>query len=560
MPPIKINTYDFNLDVTENLKANFLADRVAKNRWGKKFSRLYKRHDSDLVIDGVDVVGTYDFTAGMRASVSSLSGYEADLLAAQNFRTKMLNDLQVETDGVWSLEGALASSYMSVLIERVEDKFLRPMVEVRGLHFSLSLEADSGDGRKVSWFHSSGVDEDTVCMLEPLEEEDATYGLHLVSSDGVAYGHYDGGLREGTLHDNVLGLYGVEDTADVHFHADQNDRFADIWPELLVFAKLMVNDKAPETIGERVSVVVGLGQLLDWVDKRIVILEEAIDDLENNEERVGEDLDLIEHLDIGETLYEEIVDPGEIKYIWFKFEKMISPSMVYDPDTEAMVADQTYVWWEEEQFDEIREQVKNFQDYCTVEWREDSLYRYTSKVYVKKEMLDIAGHKIYWFVAAFLDIEVKVKDPSFFEQLLNFILLIIAIVLTIVSENPMWLKMVLVTTSVLGYMGVLSPEIMLAVAILSFGYGVYSVDFSSLNTMQMFQWAIKNINMIFKMVGMYDAIGIKKEMEAEAKEASEGKSSAELQDEAMTFLYTRAYSQYDEMYELLYDFEPKYRF
>jgi hypothetical protein len=553
MPPIKINTYDFNLSPTENLKANFLADRLAKNRWGNKFKRLYDKHDA-ATTDGT--LGTYDFTAGMRSVVYSLSGYEADLAAAQAFKTKIYNDFEVSDGATWSIGHATAHSYMVVLIEKVQS-FLYTKVETRGMHFSLSLDVDSGDGRKVSWFRSSGVSDATASVLKPLYDTSGTYGLHLVSSDGLPYGHYDGGLRADTTQNTALGLYSVENTSDPRFHADQESRFDDIWAQLLVFAGMMAKYMAPDLVGERASVVIGLGQILDFVERRIVTLQAAIDNLENSQTRTGDDLELIDHLGIADTLHDQITDPGEVERIWLMLEKEIDPPKIAYFDGGSMVVenDPNYEWWLEPQFDEIRKYVKNFEDYCTYhQW--DIV---NPRVTVNKEIFNLAGWKIFWYVSAFLDIDVDMEDPSLWEKLLNFVLFIISIVLIVVSGNPIWLKVILVTTTVMGYLGVLSPEVALVVAVLSFGYGVYSVDFSSLSSMEMFRWAIQNVSMVMDMVSMHEAIGVQKEIEDEARKEAKFKSTAETQEEAMNYIYTDAYSQYDDLYTVLYDFEPKYR-
>ena len=249
--------------------------------------------------------------------------------------------------------------------------------------------------------------------------------------------------------------------------------------------------------------------------------------------------------------------PNKISSIWFEFKKEIFPS----PLDEGGV-DQSHEWWKETQFDEIRENVDNFQDYCIVIWGTgiQGLTPSPSYVEVNAEIFDHAGHKVYWFVSAFLNVDLNVKSRSFWETLLNIILTVVAIVLIVISKNPVWMKLLLVSTTVMNFAGVLSPEIALAVAVLTFGYGIYNVDISGLSGTEMFRLAIKNVDMIFNMVEMHDAIGLKKEKEAQVEQDNKNKSTAQIQEDAMTFLYSTAYNQYNEMYELLYDFSPKYRF
>lgn len=539
MAAIKINTYDYNIGPIENLKGNFLADRLAKNRWGNKFKKLYAKNDTTTV-DGP--IGLYDFTAGMRAAVYTLPEYETALASAQAFKTKLYYDFEASDGVTWSVGHAAPQSYMVVLLERVTSSLNTNTSQVRGMHFSLSLAANSGDGRKVSWFRSSGVNDSTPTILLPLHNTAESYGVHLVSNDGLPYGHYDGGLRSGTLHNTALGMYGVQNTLDARFRTDQEARFNDIWAQLLVYAHKMVQHLSPAVVGERVSVLVGLGQMLDFIDRYMVTLEDAIDNLSNSPTRAEEDMELMNHLGITDTIQEEVTDPGEVDRIWFKMQKEIAS------------AAPGYEWWMEPQFDEIRAHFKDFHLHCVAEDR--FLY---SVVRVKASAFELSGWKIFWFVAAFLDVGVDMEDPSFWEKVLNFVLAVISIALILISGNPMWLKFILVTTAVLSYMGVISPEIALAVAILTFSYGLYSVDFSSLSGMQMFSWAVKNVSMVVDMVGAYESIGIQKELEEKAKYENEKKSMSQMQDEAMQYIYSDAYSQYDDLYTMLYNFEPKYR-
>lgn len=560
MPPIKINTYDFNLTATENLKANFLADRLAKNRWGKKFARLYTPHMSDTIDD---TIGTYDFTVGMRATLGDATTYSTDLSDTIAFKNTLIDNVKVLTDGVWSIEGALKHSYMAVLLESIEGLTFSGIekAEVKGMHFSLSIEGDVG--RKTSWFHSGGVNDGTVCSMEPLEYPDTDdFGLYLESDDSLLYGHYDGGLRTGTAHHTVLGLYGVEDRNEPCFAANQEARFTAIWDDLLKYAKLMVEDEVSQTVGERISVVVGLHQMLEYLDERIAILTESIDMMENSDDRVSDDLSLIDHLDISDTLREEITDPSKIRSLWFKMEKAISFEAVTDNGDGTSILNEEYAWWEEEQFDEIRLHLKDFQDHCIVV-APRGLY-IPPIVRLKEEILSLAGHKIYWYVNAFLDVGARAKKPSFLQRVFNFLLLIVSIALVVATQNPIWIKLLLITTQVLGYFGVLTPKVQLIVGVVLFSYGVLNVNgvsnvnFSAMNGMQMFQWAFKNIDQIFKMVQMYDAIGIEEELKAQAKEDAKDKSVAQLQEETMDFIYTQGYSQYDDLYSIPYDYEPKY--
>jgi hypothetical protein len=58
--------------------------------------------------------------------------------------------------------------------------------------------------------------------------------------------------------------------------------------------------------------------------------------------------------------------------------------------------------------------------------------------------------------------------------------------------------------------------------------------------------------MVFKMVQLYEAVKLEEEAHDEEKPPHE------LQEEAMQFIYSDAYSQYDNFYSVMYDYEPRY--
>ena len=522
---MRITRYDYNHGAYENIKSQMLATRLAQNRWGTTFKKLYMRH---MEPTEDETIGKYNFTKGMRGLVQSIPQAQSDLDAAQRFRADIARHFQVDTGDGFRIDGALQRSYASVLIEAKHESLVPsgiPRAEVIGVHFSLSLE----DGK--SWFHSSGLDEGIVCI------------------------DYESETDTGERHNTILQSRGVEERENPAFAANQEEHFEAIWSELKTFLGYMTADFVPSTAWGHRAVVVSLPSLIDFVEHYISLLQGAIEDIENGESRATEDVELIHLLGIEETLSAEISQPNKIKDIYFLFEKEIHP-----PATESEEEDASYAWWEEEQFQGreeggvylpgIADEVKNFQVYCV---------RDGNKVRVKRELFEHVGYKIYWFVNAFLDIDVSVKKGSLLRRIFDFVLLIVSIVLTAVSSNPMWLKIVLITTSVMGYAGVLPPEFALAVAVVSFGYGLSSVDFSSMGGMQLFSWTIKNIEMVGKMLHLYDEIGIRKEIEQKAQEKNRNRSDVQRQEDAMAFIYSRAYSQYDDLYAVLYDFSPTYQ-
>jgi len=54
---MSISNYNFNLTPYDNIKGNLIADRLAQNRWGSKFKKLYTPYK--------DENNHFDFTQGM---------------------------------------------------------------------------------------------------------------------------------------------------------------------------------------------------------------------------------------------------------------------------------------------------------------------------------------------------------------------------------------------------------------------------------------------------------------------------------------------------------------
>jgi len=554
MPPIRITTYDYNLDPYSNLKNNFLADRLAKNRWGNKFKKLYKKH----VLLQPPFVGTYSFVEGMKASVDTIDGLESALENATTFRAALKENLKVAKNGEWDIKHALEHSYFAVLLAPTGGAALPvPRGAAKGLRFALCVD---GAGRKNAWWHESGVKESRVCTLDSLTNNPTEYKLSLHTDTGN-FGHIEGALAPATFQDNALEKYTIENKGDVRFLPDTDARIERLWARMIVYVQEMIEDYAPDYTDAPVSIIVGLGQMLSYLEDKIREIEIQIPLAQTASGRVKDDLEIIDHLGIRETLSEQIKQPHKIKNIWFKLQKEINLPHI-PPDFDVKF-DHSYQWWEEAQFKgktvegkkttNIYENVKNFQNYC-------DFYVHEGIVYVrpKQEIWDLPGWKIYWFVNAFLDIEAKAKSKTLLRKIIDFVLLIVVIYLIIVSGNPMWLKILLIGTQVLGYFGLAPPELRLAMAVVSLAYGGFSADFSTMSAMQVFNFAVSNMEQIFGMLETYESIGAKKQLEKESKRENETKSLAQAQDEVMEFIYSTAYDQYDDMYEVMYDYDRLY--
>ena len=554
MPPITIYSYNANRSANQNLKDNFLATRMQQNRWGCKFKKLFLKHREHVITEPLDA-GRYEFTAGMRAVIDY--DWQSSLDELQSFRDDFRENITAKDDnGVLGLDAVIENSYMAVEIKKANSFTLIPKVELVGLRFCLALNIDSGDGRRVSWFKSSGVNDGIYSTIKPN------------NGDGVvlydAYGNvYNGALKDGTKQSNILDIYGVEDRGDEHFLSNQDDRFSVFLDKLeeIVVDSVKQFSKFDETTDKN-SIVIGVKQFLNWLDKKIELIESGVD---SDEARVNDDLELIKHLDMEDDLREQIGDNvGDIEHIYYRFYKKIETHYKTD-DQGKQVVDEDYKWWEEEQFNDrvvtdddgkehkipgINSIIKNWRDFVIVKWA--STIGEQSYITLKDEIFELPGWKIYYLCRNLLDVDVDVEEPGFFEMLLNFFIAGIAIFFTWMSGMPVWVNLLVSANIALSAMGVNIPALQLITAVVTLGYSLYSTNWSMLSGMQMFKAAIKNIDMIMKVVESYKAIGLQEKLEAQAKEIAREKSLAQIQDEAMTYIYEGAYSQYDEFYEMMY--------
>ena len=283
--------------------------------------------------------------------------------------------------------------------------------------------------------------------------------------------------------------------------------------------------------------------IIDYLNGTIVELENYSTD----ESRANDDLELINHLGLCDSLKNEIDRPHKIKDIWFRFKKDVTPTKLYNNDI-FIGYDPAYAWWEEEQFAEIAKKVKNFKDYCTFVVGVDdgsTSGAYTdSYVYVNVSFLLLSGQKIYWLVKTFLDIKVTAKK-NLFVSILGAILFVVAIYLTAISANPAWLKAALIVASIASYSGALSSDAKLALLVVTFAYGAYSADFGNMTTLEMFNWAVENIDLV---------LGIFQEYKygTEDRDTNKEENDYEEQQRAINFIYNDSYDSYkiyDEMYD-----------
>jgi len=344
------------------------------------------------------------------------------------------------------------------------------------------------------------------------------------------------------------------------FSADPLDQTYVDWvnnsSELAYYLGFLTEDDVSDTLFQSVVVEIPFTELKEFLDELVVTLTQSIESLVNDTGRVGDDLELISHLGIEQTLFNEISQPQKIQKIWFSFQKEVSTPLISD-GAGGVTQDPNYAWWQEEQFQKktvviegkthiiygIADAVEDFQNYCIFEG---------DIVRLKEEVFELPGWKVYWFVNTFLTIDVSVRKKSLLRRIFDFVLLIVSIVLTVVSTNPAWLKVVIIATQVGGYFGGVSPRLSLIVAGLTFSYGALNTNFSAMSSLQVFSWAIKNVEQVFKMMQIYESIELREQMLAKAKEANANERLVQQQEEVMEFIYNRSTNQYEEMATVLY--------
>jgi len=452
---MKLSSYNYNLSAYYNIKSNLMADRMAKNRWGNKFKRLFLRHIESIYTD----YPAYNFKEGMKDCTNTDGSTQDRLDEAISFRDSL---------------NSIGEGLFSVKVRNSSHRY-----KIRTVY-------------------------------------DITIDSVNFSDDSVSF---DIDLKH--------------------------------WLEELILEKNLFDFGEHPIVGSVATLDIDILVVVSYLDETIAELQSYT----TNHSRANDDLELINHLGLCSTLADEISKPHKIKSIYFRFKKEVNPPKLRDDDGIFIGYDETYDWWNEEQFDEIRKNVKGFKSYCTFVVGVDdgsTTGAYTqSYVYVHATIFNLSGYKIYWFVKAFLDIAVRSKK-NWFSQIFGVLLLVVGIYLTAISANPAWMKVVMIIGAIATYSGALSPKAQLVLMVVMFAYGAYNSNLSAMSNMQIFQWAIKNIEMVLNMVQQYEYIQNSNDSEDSGK-------VHEVQDRAMRFIYSDAYSQYDNFYSVMYDYEPKYK-
>jgi hypothetical protein len=584
--------YDYNQSVYDNVKN----DIIAKTNWGNKFTRYYKKHQeaiSSAKIAAVKTPNTHPFSYISSEDETLTSIYEFktgldyilrnDELPTFEFeeKTTLINDVKYlcsvyDLDSEeWSIERVVSNSYIAVAVTNtteVDDE--DDSCEVDAFRFNLMIDEaveEGVDSRYKGRFFEYGVGDDESCYLEPMYNEEDTVGLSVYSVAGVEYGHY----VENTLnptYDTITDMFGVEDLS-VAFRETLDADYADIEERLLASFKDFALDAGAwddvdwDANSNKAVFVFSLAQYLEWMELNAAVLGDYIYEYENNRSRLEDDVKLLDHIGIIDDLTEKIDTNNRIRYIWLSLQKQFDesnpPKVPYtvieiDPISGEEVEvtkyklDPAWVWWERDEFAAIRRNFHKFYLYCDVYDVGDGKIG----VVVNESFLNLPGKKVYDLVGFFIDVDAYIvpKKKKWWQKLLEIVLFVVGIIFVLMSAQPAWLKLVLIANSVLEYTGNGSLTFSVIAAVLSLGYNIYSVNFGSLTATETIKFAVTNINTIGKIYGMYDQLGL---IDLQ-KELDKFKSANKTYEDAIEYIYTYAYSQYDELYNVLYNFDPKY--
>ncbi len=584
--------YDYNQSVYDNVKN----DIIAKTNWGNKFKRYYKKHQeaiSSAKIAAVKTPNTHPFSYIPSEDEPLTSIYEFktgldyilrnDELPTFEFeeKTTLINDVKYlcsvyDLDSEeWSIERVVSNSYIAVAVTNtteVDDE--DDSCEVDAFRFNLMIDEaveEGVDSRYKGRFFEYGVGDDASCFLESMYNEEDTVGLSVYNVDGVEYGHY----VENTLnptYDTITDMFGVEDLS-VAFRETLDADYADIEERLLASFKDFALDAGAwddvdwDANSNKAVFVFSLAQYLEWMELNAAVLGDYIYEYENNRSRLEDDVKLLDHIGIIDDLTEKIDTNNRIRYIWLSLQKQFDesnpPKVPYtvieiDPISGEEVEvtkyklDPAWAWWERDEFAAIQRNFHKFYLYCDVYDVGDGKIG----VVVNESFLDLPGKKVYDLVGFFIDVDAYIvpKKKKWWQKLLEIVLFVVGIIFVLMSAQPAWLKLILIANSVLDYTGNGSLTFSVIAAVLSLGYNIYSVNFGSLTATETIKFAVTNINTIGKIYGMYDQLGL---IDLQ-KELDKFKSANKTYEDAIEYIYTYAYSQYDELYNVLYNFDPKY--
>lgn len=605
---MKFIEYNFNLGVYDNVKN----DIIVKTNWGNKFKRYFKKHSQLISSKKVASVksgnahpfayvptpnepmtAVYEFKNGMSYLLKNDDLPEFELQEKTTLIDNLKNVCSIYDGSEYSTQNTLTKSYFAVRMTnttQVDDE--DDSCTIDGWQLAISAgeyaraeavvddpgtpedESQEADLRYKSrrWRYGNVVDDTSLCYLEPIEDESDLSGIVLSGQTGVEYSPYITNTLSPNF-ENIFDMFGVEDitlplheSVDVDLTAIKDNLNLAIKDYILECGAWDSVDWENETTA---VFVFSVAQFLNWVELYAASLGDYIYEYTNNRTRLEDDVKLLDHVGIIDNLKEEIDSDKRMRYIWIALQKQadVSPQTIsyqeeytyeiagveYTGTRTITAIDPAWEWWMLDEFTSVRRNFHKFYLHCDAFLIDGKL-----SVVVKDSFLELTGKRVYDLVGFFLDVDAYIvpKKKKWYEKLLSFILFVFGIILTLMSASPAWLKLVIIANSVMEYTGNGSLVFSAITAILSLGYNLYTVDFGSMSTIQTFDFAMSNINSVVKIYGMYSQMGLI-DLQNELEQL---KSSAKTTDEMIEYIYTYAYSQYDDMYNMLYNYNPKYAY
>lgn len=543
-------THDFSLGVYENEKQNFIAERSSQNRFGIKFKKIFNKHKG-----GSSAHPAYDFTSGVR-SLFKKDGIQQEIDKADAVLAS-LSMFATSPNGVnYDLNDALVGSYVRA----------RFTYDVQYDDFSLigykitissSLDSDAADKRKKStYIERLNLATVNNLTLDPLENQAETFGVALSDVDGVQYGHYETptlpAMTSGEMDDTFTTDASLEKNVDDNFIFNQNlqtefdvskTEFERYLKEYLQSTQYLNN----MTLSDNDILVFSLGQFKDYIEDDKTDLETFLAE-EEDTDRAKDDMKLIELMRIESSLKENIDKPHKIKSISFRFQK-------------ECTMPESGLWWEAKELSKIRD-AKSLQKHCYAETFIEDLDNGNDItimigdkfwVYPNESFLTLANWQICIFVQTFLDIKTEVKKKWYQTGLGKLLIAIITVVLIILTENPVWAKVLLSATAVASQYGLIGGKLQMIITVAMMVYGVATVDFSTMGGLDMFNFAVNNVNMTANIVQIQKQASLSSQF-AERQRVIDDYNLSKKQDEVMRYIYTDSYDEYSTFYNLLYKY------
>jgi hypothetical protein len=393
---------------------------------------------------------------------------------------------------------------------------------------------------------------DLEVLVDPLEDAaNEDFGARLYASDGSEWGHYASPfLPGGVKNQEVVPMFCVDASGENNpdglpiFKATIDDDFNAQKSEFERYIKDYIqstqyyNDTLINAQYHMDSVmVISLGQLYDYIrdirDDMIVYR-----DADPQSERARDDLEMIHLLHLEKSLQDQISKPHKIKKIYLRFQKECTM-----PDSGK--------WQEAKELDRVR-RVHDLELH-TIVTNPSAAPGEKFWVYPKDSFLTLPNWQVALMVQTFLDIKTKVKKKWYQKGIFKIIMAIVTIVLIILTENPTWVKILMITASVGAQFGLIGRDLQMLVAAAMIVYGVSSADYGAMNGTEMFQFAVKNINMTAELVRMYEQRSIAASYAARQREIEEYYASRQ-QEEAMQFIYSDGYDEYSSLYSVPYQY------